>query len=388
MATSNPFGEHELFATEEHRIFRATLRRFVEEEMAPRAREFDQQGRVDKSLYLRMGELGMLGIRYDPAWGGSGLDWSFSAIFAEELQRCDNAGVAMGIVAHTDIATPALCNFGSDQLRRDYLVPAIKGEKVGAIAVTEPQAGSDVAGIKTRAVRDGDDWVINGQKMFITNAATADFLCLLAVTDPEAGYGGYTQIIIPTDVAGYSCTLLDKIGNHGSDTGAVYLEDIRVPITNTIGDPGRGFQQQMAQFQDERLIAVLGSHAAASLLWEKTRAYCREREVFGQAISKFQVNQFKFVDMLTRINAARELAYACVRKCDRGEDATVEITMAKLFCVEVNQYVADTCLQLYGGAGYLIDNPAGRAFVDSRLASIGGGTDEVMKQYLARMLGF
>ncbi|RMF20687.1 MAG: acyl-CoA dehydrogenase [Deltaproteobacteria bacterium] len=381
------FADHELFSTDEHRMFRQAVRRFVQEELVPRAREFDELGHIDKTLYPKMGELGMLGIRYDPAYGGGGLDWSFSAILAEELACCDNAGVALGIIDHTDMATPALAHFGSEELKQEFLVPAIKGEMVGAIAVTEPHAGSDVAAIKTRAVRDGDDWVINGSKMYITNISHADFMCLLAKSDPDAGYGGFSLIIVPTDRPGVSYTLLDKIGNWGSDTGAVYLEDVRVPVAYTIGEIGRGFQQQMVQFQDERLIAALSAHGGARHLWHRTMEYCRERNVFGRPLTKFQVNQFRFVDMLARINASRELAYACVRKRNRGEDATMEISLAKLFCVEVSQRVADLCLQLHGGAGYMKENPAGRAFVDSRLASIGGGADEVMMQIVAKMLG-
>jgi citronellyl-CoA dehydrogenase len=377
----------DLFATPEHRIFRENVRKFVTTELVPRAREFDQMGRIDKALYRKMGKLGMLGIRYDPEFGGGGLDYSFTAILAEELGMCDNAGVAMGIMDHTDMATPSLATFGSDELRRRFLTPAITGEMVGAIAVTEPHAGSDVASIKTRAVRDGDQWVINGSKMYITNISHADFMCLLAVTDPGAGYGGFSQIVVPVDAAGVSYTLLDKIGNWGSDTGAVYLEDVRVPIDYTIGDVGRGFQQQMMQFQDERLIALLSSNAGSLALWHKTIDYCKERIVFGKPLTKFQVNQFRFVDMLMRISAARELGYACVRKRVRGEDATQEISMAKIFAIEVAQQVSTTCLQLHGGAGYMKENPAGRAFVDTRLASIGGGADEVMMQIVAKMLG-
>ncbi len=380
-------GNHELFSSDEHKLFRESIRRFIQEELVPRAREFDELGHIDKALYPRMGEIGMLGIRFDPAFGGGGLDWVYSAIMAEELACCDNAGVALGIIDHTDMATPALAQFGSDELRQRFLVPAIKGEMVGAIAVTEPQAGSDVSAITTRAVRDGDDWVINGSKMFITNISHADFMCLLAVTDAEGGYGGFSQIIVPTDVAGVSHTLLDKIGNWGSDTGAVYLEDVRVPVAYTIGEVGRGFQQQMVQFQDERLIALLSGNAGSVNLWKKTREYAMERKVFGRPLTKFQVNQFRFVDMLMRIQAARELGYACVRKRCRGEDATMEISMAKIFCIEVAQQVADTCLQLYGGSGYMKDNPAGRAFVDNRLGSIGGGADEVMQQVVAKMIG-
>jgi citronellyl-CoA dehydrogenase len=378
----------DLFSTPEHEVFRDTVRKFAEEELAPRAREFDEMGRIDKSLFRRMGDLGLLGLRYDPEWGGSGLDWSFSTVLFEELARCDNAGVAMGISVQTDMATPSLHQFGSDDLKARYLAPAIAGEMVAAIAVTEPDAGSDVAGIKTRAVRDGDDWVINGSKLYITNAATADWLCLLAVTDPDSGHGGFTQIIVPTDAPGFRYDLLDKIGNWGSDTGQLFFEDLRVPVANTIGDIGRGFQQQMMQFQDERLVACVSIVAASRLLWDQTKEYCEQRVLFGKPLSKMQVTQFKFVDMLTQLTAARELTYACVRKRVAGEDATQEISMAKIFCGRTSRMVADECIQLYGGYGYMKECVAGRAFVDSRLASIGGGADETMIHYLAKMLGF
>jgi len=263
----------DLYGSAEHKLFRQTVRKFVQEELVPRAREFDQMGRFDKSLYRKMGELGLLGLKYDPQWGGAGLDWSYSAILFDEIGRCDNAGVAMGISVHTDMATPSLAQFGSDDLKRRYLVPSIKGEMVSAIAVTEPDGGSDVASIKTRAVRDGDDWVINGSKIYITNAATADWLCLLAVTDPAAGYGGFTQIVLPTSTPGVSHQLLDKIGNLGSDTGLFFFENARVPVANTIGEIGRGFQQQMMQFQDERLVAVVSVNASCEDLWERTKQW-------------------------------------------------------------------------------------------------------------------
>ena len=378
----------DLYGSPEHQLFRRTVRKFVQEELKPRAREFDAAGRIDKSLYRKMGELGMLGLRYDPKWGGAGLDWSYTAVLFDEVGRCDNAGVTMGITVQTDMATPSLHQFGTDELRQRYLVPAIKGEMVAAIAVTEPDAGSDVASIKTRAVRDGDQWVINGSKIYITNAATADWLCLLAVTDPEAGYGGFSQIVVPTDSPGLSYQLLDKIGNWGSDTGLFFLENVRVPVANTIGDIGRGFQQQMMQFQDERLVACVSTTAGAEELWEATRRYCEERIVFKKPLSKMQVTQFKFIEMLTQITAAKELTNLCVRKRVAGEDATKEISMAKLFCGRTSRYVADTCIQLHGGFGYMKESVAGRAFVDTRLISIGGGADEVMIHYLAKMLGF
>ncbi|MFQ5513943.1 MAG: acyl-CoA dehydrogenase family protein [Myxococcota bacterium] len=376
----------DLFSTPEHQLFRETVRKFVEEELAPRAREFDEMGRFDKALYRKMGELGLLGIRYDPRWGGAGLDWSYTAILFEELVRCGNAGVTMGISVHTDMATPSLHQFGNDELKQEYLVPAIRGEAISAIAVTEPEAGSDVAAIKTRAVRDGDDWVINGSKIYITNAATADWLCLLAVTDPDAGHGGFSQIIVPTDTPGFSYELLEKIGNWGSDTGQLFFDDVRVPVRNTIGEIGRGFQQQMMQFQDERLVACISSCAGAMRLWEATCQHCAERELFGTKLSRLQNTQFKLVEMRTQIEAARELTYACVRKRLCEEDATVEISMAKLFTGRMARFVADHALQLHGGSGYMKDNIAGRAFVDTRLVSIGGGSDETMMHYLAKML--
>jgi citronellyl-CoA dehydrogenase len=372
----------------EHQLFRETVRKFVDAELRPRAREFDAMGRIDKALFKRMGDLGMLGLRYAPEYGGAGLDWSYTAVMFEELARCDNAGVTMGISVHTDMATPSLAEFGSEELKRRFLVPSIAGEVVSAIAVTEPDAGSDVAGIQTRAVRDGDEWVINGSKIYITNAATADWLCLLAVTDPKAGYGGFSQIIVPTDAPGFRYVLLDKIGNWGSDTGQLFFDDVRVPVAFTIGEIGRGFQQQMRQFQDERLVACVSTIAGSRSLWEETRRWAEQRQLFGKPLSKMQNTQFKMVELWTELCAARELIRACVEKRVAGADATELISAAKLFCGRVSRHVADECIQLHGGWGYMKESRAGRAFVDSRLVSIGGGSDETMLHYLAKQLGF
>jgi len=376
----------EVYGSPEHQAFRAVVRKFVQTELVPRAREFDEMGRPDKAIFRRLGELGLLGIRYDPKYGGQGLDYSYHAVFLEELALCDNSGVAMGISVQTDMATPALHRFGSEELKERYLVPAIRGEQVAAIAVTEPGAGSDVAGITTRAVRDGDHWVINGSKMFITNAANADWLCLFTVTDPSAGYRGYTQIIVPTDSPGFSYKLLDKIGNRGSDTGLLFFDDVRVPTANTLGDANRGFQQQMAQFQDERMVPVVMSPVSARRLWELTLAHAQQRVVFGQPLAKMQVNRFRFVEMMIQITAGEELAHRCIRKMVAGEDVSLDVSMAKVFAGNLKQYVATTCQQMFGGSGYIWENPAARAFVDSRLSTIGGGADEVMKEVVAKIL--
>jgi citronellyl-CoA dehydrogenase len=224
--------------------------------------------------------------------------------------------------------------------------------------------------------------------MYITNAATADWMCVLVVTDPDARYGGFSQIIVPTDTPGFRYELLDKIGNWSSDTGILYFDNVRVPLANTIGEVGHGFQQQMMQFQDERLVACISAVAGSRRLWELTRDYAKERVLFGKPLAKMQVTQFKFAEMMIQLEAARELTYACIRKRIKGEDATREISMAKVFCGRTIRYVADECMQLHGGYGYMKESAAGRAFVDARLISIGGGSDETMIHYLAKMLGF
>lgn len=370
--------------TPEHRAFRETVRAFVRNELAPRAREFDEMGRLDKSLFPKMGELGMLGLRYDEAYGGAGLDWTYTAILCEELGRADNVGVMTGISVHTDMATPSLHRFGSEELKHKYLVPAIRGDVVSAIAVTEPDAGSDVANIRTRAVRDGDDWVINGSKIYITNAATADWLCLLAVTDPEAGHAGFSQIIVPMDTPGVSYDLLDKIGFWGSDTGQIFFEDVRVPVSNTIGQIGAGFMQQMMQFQSERLVATIGLVAYCEELWETTCEWARNRRLFGRTLMSMQNTQFKLVECKTLLTTARLLNDACVDALVDGQDATDLISMAKLHTGRVVRQVADTCFQLHGGMGYMKESMAGRAYCDMRIASVGGGSDETMMHYLAK----
>jgi len=372
----------------EHSLFRETVRRFMEEVLQPRAREFEENKIFDKALYRQMGELGFLGLRYDEAYGGSGLDWTFTAILHEELPRCDCGGVTMGISVHTDMATPSLHHYGSEELKQRYLVPAISGDHVAAVAVSEPHAGSDVAQIRTRAIPDGDEWVIDGSKIYITNATLADWYCVLVVTDPNAGYSGFSQILVPRDAEGLSVRLEEKIGNWASDTGEITFEAVRVPITHTIGEIGAGFRQQMEQFQDERLVAAISAISASEQLWHKTKSWCEERVLFGKPLSKMQNTQFRMVELLTEIHAAKALNSACVQELVAGRDATEQITMAKLFAPKVARKVADTCLQFHGGYGYMKESAAGRAFVDSRLSSIGGGTDETMMDYLARRLGF
>src|SRR5687767_12362149 len=364
------------------------VRKFVREELAPRAREFDEQGRPDKAIFRRLGELGLLGIRYDPKYGGQGLDYSYHAVFLEELTLCDNSGVAMGISVQTDMATPALARFGSEELKEKYLVPAIRGEQVAAIAVTEPSAGSDVAGIKTRAVRDGEQWVINGSKTYITNGHRADFIVLVTKTDPDAGYDGFTLFVVDMDAPGVIREeKLRKLGMHASDTALLAFQDVRVPGDAVLGTEGKGFMHIRWDLQGERLIGAAGCVAGAQKCFDKTLQYATERTAFGRPIGRFQAIRHKFADMATKIEAGRQMVYTTAWRFANGEYPVREISMAKLYTARMACEVTDECLQIHGGAGYMKEYGIERAWRDMRLNRIGAGTDEVMLDVIGRSYG-
>jgi len=375
--------------TDEHAMFRATVRDFVEKEINPYADEWEATGSFPAhDLFAKAGALGLLGLEYDPAYGGQGADHSYTAILGEELGRADLAGIPMAISVQTDMATPALHRFGSHELKERYLVPAIKGAQVASIAVTEPDAGSDVAGIRTRAVRDGDEWIINGSKLYITNGCQADWLCLLARTSDDGGYRGMSQIIVPTDLEGFSVSRkLDKLGNRASDTAELSFVDVRVPVTNTIVTVDRGFQQQMAQFQNERMIAAYSAVGGAARALERTIAYVNERQVFGQPLSAQQYVQYRLAELVAEVDVVRHYCYSTAEAAVRGEDITRYATIAKLKTGRLVREVADWCLQFHGGIGYMEETWTARYFRDSRLLSIGGGADEVMLRVLAQLEG-
>jgi citronellyl-CoA dehydrogenase len=375
--------------TEAHNLFRQTVRSFVEKEINPQIDEWEDAGIFPAhDLFRRMGALGLLGVEYDPEYGGGGADHWFTVILGEELGRCDAGGPPMGISVQTDMATPALALHGSHELKKKYLEPALRGEYVASIAVTEPDAGSDVAGVKTYARRDGDEYVINGSKTFITNSTQADFLTLLARTSDEGGSRGMSLIIVPTDRPGFRVSRkLDKLGMWSSDTGELSFEDVRVPITNRIGAEGRGFQIQMQQFQKERLISCYIGVGQMAKAIERTVAYVKERKAFGGPLLANQSMQFALTDLLAEVEMLRHFNYACAEVVVRGEDATRMATIAKLKAGRLSRRVADTCLQFHGGLGYMAEMWTTRYFRDSRLLSIGGGADEVMLRILSRMEG-
>lgn len=376
--------------SEEHEMFRASVRDFVQSEIEPFAEEWEREGIFPAhELFGKMGRLGFLGVTYDPAYGGGGGDVLYSAILGEELGRMSCLGVAMAISVQTDMATPSLHRFGSDELKERYLKPAIAGEAVAAIAVTEPDAGSDVAGLRTRAVRDGDEWVINGTKLYITSGLQADWMCLLARTSDEGGSRGCTQIVVPTDVAGFSVSRkLDKLGMRSSDTAELVFEDARVPLANTIGVEGRGFHQQMQQFQDERMIAAYQMVGAMEGALDRTKRYLAERQAFGKPLAANQHLGYELADLAAEVEVLKHFNYAAAAAASQGEDITRFATIAKLRSGRLARRVADICLQFHGGIGYMEETWTARFFRDTRLWSIGGGADEVMLRTLARMDGY
>lgn len=373
------------FFTEDHDLFRRSIREYVEQKLKPNAEAWEAAGIFPKSVFKEMGDLGYLGIRAPVEYGGSGLDYWYTVAYAEEMCRSEMAGLNMGIAVQTDMATPVIWDIGEDFHKRNYAVPAMKGEAIAALGVSEPNAGSDVANIRTTAKRDGGDYVINGQKTFITNGTRADFITL-AVRTGEEGYGGISLLTFPTDVKGFKVgRALKKIGNHTSDTAELFFEDCRIPVQNLLGEENHGFYYIMRNFQGERLIAAIIAVAGAQHILETSIQYGQERRAFNRPIGSFQVWKHKFVEHLTSIEAARRLTYHACDLFNRGEECTKEITMSKLFAGDLIQKVVYDCQQFYGGWGYIEEFPIARAYRDVRLITIGGGTSEIMKEILVKL---
>ncbi|MBA2327185.1 MAG: acyl-CoA dehydrogenase family protein, partial [Actinobacteria bacterium] len=370
---------HAIF-TPEHEELRSAVRRFVEKELAPNVDEWEEAGYFPDWVFERCGELGFLGLHYPERWGGAGGDLAAEIVFVEELARCGAAAIAMAVSVQTDMATPALAEFGTDDQLERYLRPAIAGKKIAAIAITEPDAGSDVAAITTRAVRDGDTWVVNGRKMFITNGSRAHFLTCVVQTEPGSGHGGISLFIVDTDLPGVSVSRkLEKLGMRSSDTAEIALDDVPVPHANLIGlEPGQGFAQLMWQLQYERMAGAAASVGHAQRVLEDTIAFSRERTTFGKPIAEHQVIAHMLADAATELEAGRALVYSTVWRILQGEYPVAEISMAKKYCAQMQNRLVDTCLQVHGGAGYMDEYPVSRAFRDARLQRIGAGTDQIM----------
>jgi alkylation response protein AidB-like acyl-CoA dehydrogenase len=379
-------GKHFIF-TEEHDQLRESIGSFVTRELAPHAMEWEETTFPDW-VFSRMGELGFLGLTFPEEYGGQGGDYFCSIVLAEEMTRCNSGGVAMGVAVHTDMATPPILAFGTEEQKQRYLVPSIRGEKISCLGITEPDAGSDVAGIKTRAVRDGDDYVINGSKTYITNGHRADFIVLVTKTDPDAGYDGFTLFLVDMDLPGVIREKkLEKLGMHSSDTALLAFQDVRVPADAVLGQVGKGFYHIMWELQGERLCSAAGCVAGAERVFDRTLEYAKERKAFGRSIGHFQVIRHKFAEMATKIETARQLVYTTAWRVANGDYPVREISMAKLYAARIATEVADECIQIHGGAGYMKEYGIERSWRDIRLNRIGAGTDEIMLDYIGRSYG-
>lgn len=375
------------FFSEEHEILRRHIRKYVESELLPHAEEWEEAGGFPDEVFARLGELGLLGLRFPEEYGGQGGDFFASIVLAEELSRCGSGGLPTAVAVHTEMATPPILQFGTEEQRQRFLVPAISGEKIFALAMTEPNAGSDLAAMETRGVQDGEAWVINGSKVYITNGVRADVV-VTTVRTADDKWGGITLFLIEKGTPGFSVAKkLDKVGLWSSDTAELVFEDCRVPPANVLGRVNHGFYHLMWELQAERLIGAAGAVAAGDRAMDAALKYVNERSAFGRPIGKFQAIRHRLADMATELEAARQLVYTTAWRLQQGESVLKEVSMCKLFACQVAFRLADEALQMHGGAGYMMEYRVQRIWRDTRAMRIAAGTDEIMREIIAKQLG-
>lgn len=374
------------YFTEEHEIFRQSVRQFVDTEVRPNAEKWEREQRIDHAIWRRMGELGLLGINHPEKYGGAEADFFFSVVFLEEIGRAALGGFAAAVGVQQYMATAHLARAGSETLRQNYLAPSIRGEKVGALAITEPDTGSDVGAIRTRAERDGDAWLLNGSKTFITNGFYGDFVTVAAKTDPSAGTAGISLFVVESCAEGFTARKLPKLGWHCSDTAELAFANVRVPAGQLIGDANMGFYYLMESFQLERLVAAVQALGGADYCLEITLRYLNERKAFGRPLASLQTLRHTLADLAAELEAARQLTYHTCWLHDRGEQIVKQASMAKLLTSELGKKIADTCLQMFGGYGFMAEYEISRMYRDARAGTIAGGTSEIMREIIAKML--
>jgi alkylation response protein AidB-like acyl-CoA dehydrogenase len=378
--------KHFIF-TDEHEALRESIRSFALKELAPHAAEWEETTFPD-SVFARMGELGFLGLDKPEQYGGQGGDYYTALVLAEEIVNANSGGLAMGLAVQTDMAMPPILAFGTEEQKRQWAAPAIAGEKILCLGITEPDAGSDVSGIKTRAVKDGEEYVINGSKTYITNGHRAHVIVLVTKTGNAGTYDDFTLFLVPMDAPGVIREKrLEKLGMHASDTALLAFQDVRVPESAVLGQVGKGFYHIMWELQGERLIGAAGCVAGAQRCFERTLQYALERKAFGRSIGHFQVIRHKFAEMATKIESARQMVYVTAWRFNNGEYPVREISMAKLHAARIAVEVADECIQIHGGAGYMVEYGVERVWRDMRLNRIGAGTDEIMLDVIGRSYG-
>lgn len=375
-----------LYFTEEHDLFRQSVRQFVEKEIKPFGDQWEEDKKIPRELFIKLGEQGFLGINHDEAFGGSKADIFYTCAYLEEIAKCGYAGVCAAVSVHQYMATNHLAEAGNNELKERFLRPSIEGKKVGAIAITEPFGGSDVQSMRTTAVKDGDHYVINGSKTFITNGHLCDFAVVACKTDDKAGINGISLIVIERGTTGFSSTALKKMGWHSSDTGEMAFDNVRVPINNLVGKEGMGFFYIMESFQIERLVAGIIGIGGGEHCLEETLKYMNDREAFGRQIKKFQVLRHEMVQLYTELEAGKQMTYHACWLLQNGEIPVKEASMVKLYMTELGNKIVDKCLQMFGGYGYMEDFPIARAYRDARVGTIVGGTTQIMREILSKII--
>ncbi len=374
------------YFTEEHQLFRASFRDFLLKEVVPHIEKWEKSGTIERFIWKKFGEMGFFGIHYPEAYGGMQLDLFYTVIFLEELQKIKSSGFAAAMWAHAYLAMTHLNAEGDERIKQEYLVPSITGDKIGALCVTEPFGGSDVAGMRTTATKSEDNYIINGSKTFITNGVYADYYIVAAKTQPELGNKGISIFLVDTNTPGISATKLDKLGWRASDTAEIAFDNVVIPANNLMGEANSGFPYIMQHFAFERLIMAINAHARAEFALEYTIDYMEQREAFGKKINQFQALRHTIVEHATEVEHCKIFNYAAIARLDKGEYVVKEATMAKLKSTKVADDTIYSCLQMLGGYGYMEEYPLARLFRDSRLGPIGGGTSEIMREILSKML--
>lgn len=374
------------FEGEEHEMFRSTLRKFLEKEAVPNYEQWEEDRIIPKSFWKRLGEMGFLCPQVDEKYGGLGLDFSYSVIIGEELERVGAS--TTGITLHNDIVVPYIESYGTEEQKEKWLPGCVTGDHITAVAMTEPGAGSDLAGIKTTAVKEGDHYIVNGQKTFITNGINADLILVAVKTDPEARHKGISLLLVEEGLPGFKRgRKLDKVGMHAQDTAELYFEDCRVPVSNLIGEEGKGFSYLMEKLQQERLVVAIAAQSASEDMLEMTIDYVKSRQAFGKPISKFQNTQFKIAEMATEIELGKSFLESLIEEHIEGKDIVTKVSMAKYWLTETARKISIECMQLHGGYGYMEEYKIARRYRDTPVSSIYAGTNEIMKTIIAKRLG-
>ena len=374
------------YFTEEHELFRKSLQDFLQKEVVPHIEKWEKTGTIERFIWKKFGDMGFFGLTYPEAYGGMNLDLFYTVVFLEELQKIKSSGFAAAMWAHAYLAMTHLNAEGDERIKQEYLAPSIAGDKIGALCLTEPFGGSDVAGMRTTAIKNGDKYVINGSKTFITNGVYADYYVVAAKTSPDLGNKGISMFLVDTAAKGISATKLDKLGWRASDTAEISFDNVEIPVANLMGEEGKGFPYIMQHFALERLIMAINAHARAEYAINYTLEYMSQREAFGKSIDKFQALRHAMVDNTTEVEHCKIFNYAAVARLNQGEYVVKEATMAKLKSTKVADEVIYSCLQMLGGYGYMEEYPLARLLRDSRLGPIGGGTSEILREILSKLI--